>query len=1455
MHASSTNLASAGDRLPIPLMPPLERRSAVARAVLFALVALTIFYTAIDGMRAGWSDWLPGSMSRHRDAVAVAITAVAYGKWEGYASYRAVNRSLREHGLSVQEEDLVSVATKNYFDVMTDPVQFDAALKAASTLNDPAAEGMYFSQDEKGMAAFYTASFAIFGIAPSSWYWLYFMLYSVSVLAACIAFRQRLDILFFFLSVVCAHALVSHFLPMIPKQDINVVHGNRFLGILGSVAVFHLVFLIFERERPTIGKVIPALVQSVIIFFVVNARTSAYWLIIAVALFWTYLWITFWLRTRPLERRPASWPIAFLVLIFFSMYAHQQFVQDSAFRDGRAFGGHVFWHNLVTALHNNPQRTQRFGIPAEYPAFDDQVSYFSFDQEIARRGEDRMKYLVGNADWVYRTSSPELDFRWAAYDSVLKDVFVRTVVSNPEYAFNSFVIQQPLSILRIAFDTDFIRSTPVLISTGALSIALGVLLFMLRISIRPALYVPLLALTSACSMTPALVAAAAKLRTVEIFYILLLVIIIVIAILGAFTARAAFDKVRVLWPNLFRKLNTSYPAKLSGLETYSAFSFTTGLLLLWYLAGLLTETGHSKALDAGAFVLLFGGGPPLVWLAARGLERHGSGHDRMQCALAAQSLLVILIMAMVWLSPGLLDSAWYLPAWIHAVILCALISRHRTIDLIVGRAREFSTQVVQTVVPLLPALVFAEVLIFNPDMRESLARYYQSGSFMSGLVAGSILSVVSLWALRNQHVATDPKSVPFTTRLAAILSAAVAIMLLTDTRLPFDWIHYGTYLGPANAVLEGRFPMVDTISQYGVLNYLLYSTGLLFAPYRTFTVAAAVSVVANLATYVCILLLARRLWGVRWFALIFGILVIYAAAHVAPFQVNSYPNFRGMRFLPAAFIAMAIASIPGGRRFTPLSIFAYCASLLWSVEGAACAIGAYVTYLIVVDSTASARLRTLASLTLLTSGTYLALTLGTLAVTGELPRFDLYLKFVFGFVSLDNYTGANWLKAMDPHELIWLPLVLLYFGIASIAWCLVLDRRDSRPVQIDRLLSARLAAIAACGVLLLSLFVFRSLLVYLLVVAPLGLILFFSITVAVWRNSEASRFSRLAVGLPFIMTVSLSAAILCNAFKENDPAKLITHENSAIHDWMRNKSLGFALAARRLKSLEADYDTGMSFPWKPARMREGEILINRWFADKRNVLNFVSESPAILLRTQKDHRYPTAYPFSEGASTIMANHIASSQVKIEDGERMIVSNHPSELTPLETRILHHILADWDALPIDASQYATVYQLTRKSELRRADRLRLPLQFKSATESSAMSPLYSASSAGDSWEVSFWSTLPGKNSRMEWLQFDLGEAKHLSRIELVPYWPAHDAFPAQFDVLISSDGASWTRIAWEKNFAPNWSDYQTRPTSGYRIETLMNSVRWIRVEAQVPYSKSQGAFVLQIADVIAFEFEK
>lgn len=505
----------------------------MARGVLCSLIVLVLIYTILQGVWSGWANWHPGSMSRHRDAQAVAITAVAYGTWDGYASYRKVIRTLLEQGLSVQKEDLAPIGATHYFDVMTNPKQLDTALTIASQLPTPADEGLYFSQDEKGMAAFYILSYAIFGISPTSWYWFYVSLYSLSLLTACLTFRRNGALLFFFFVVACAHALVAQMLPEISRQDINVIHGNRFLGIMASVPLFHLMFLAIQRAQWTAWGIAAAALQTSIICLVINARTSAAWIVIAMGVFWASLWVTWLVRRSRIASGntiPTLWPIAILVLGLSALLVHQKIGPHPAFTDGRAYGGHVFWHNLVSALHNNPLRTERHGIPAEFPVYDDQVGYTLFNKEIARRGQDRSQYLVGNSDWVYRTSSPDLDFRWAPYDLVLRDVFLWTIKSDPVYAINSFLVRQPQSVFEIVLGPDFAQSPALRNAPLLLAFIVGLFVAAACIRITSVNYIRMIASSLFGVCIPALIAAVAELRVVEIFYVLLIGVMFLMAI-------------------------------------------------------------------------------------------------------------------------------------------------------------------------------------------------------------------------------------------------------------------------------------------------------------------------------------------------------------------------------------------------------------------------------------------------------------------------------------------------------------------------------------------------------------------------------------------------------------------------------------------------------------------------------------------------------------------------------------------------------------------------------------------------------------------------------------------------------------------------------------------------------------------------------------------------------------
>ncbi len=517
-----------------------SRDAGSSRLILCFLILIVLFYTAMDGVWSGWDKWLPGPMSRTRDAEAVGITAIAYGEWRGYASYRAVNKALFDSGLNVHQDRLNKLGVKHYLDVMIDPHRLEAGLRSASTLSAPEAAGMYYAQDENGLALFYVAAFALFGITSASWYWLYMSLYAVSVLTACIAFRRRANVVFFLLVVVCAHALVSHLLPTLPRDDVNLIHAGRFLGIMASVAMFHLMFLLVGRDSPRASALLAAVFQALIICMVINARTSAAWIPIAIALLWGALWVkwVFWsLANQERGQKPTFWPVAVLCIALAGFFAHKSLGQDEGFRDGR--GGHVFWHSIVTAVHNHPERTARYGIPAAFPVFDDQVGYLLFDREIARRGENRKNYLMDDEDWIYRTTSRDLDFRWAKYDRVLRDVLQETLLNDPWYVIYAIFVEQPKSAVKTVFGRDFLWSRAMVQVVPLVAYLLGIFLYMRHASNTWSAYWYPLGFASIGVLLPVVVAAVFHVRVIELFYILLVVLLTTFPFLIAVAMRVA----------------------------------------------------------------------------------------------------------------------------------------------------------------------------------------------------------------------------------------------------------------------------------------------------------------------------------------------------------------------------------------------------------------------------------------------------------------------------------------------------------------------------------------------------------------------------------------------------------------------------------------------------------------------------------------------------------------------------------------------------------------------------------------------------------------------------------------------------------------------------------------------------------------------------------------------------
>ena len=152
---------------------------------------------------------------------------------------------------------------------------------------------------------------------------------------------------------------------------------------------------------------------------------------------------------------------------------------------------------------------------------------------------------MNDPDWIYRTTSQDLDFQWGKYDRVLRDVLVDTIVKEPKYVLYSLFIAQPKAVISTLFGDSFLRSKTILKGAPWVVLVLGlVLLYLRRVGAPQNNFALPLAFAFAGVILPVVCAAVFEVRVIELFYIFL------VAILVGFSALVliGLELVKRRWP-------------------------------------------------------------------------------------------------------------------------------------------------------------------------------------------------------------------------------------------------------------------------------------------------------------------------------------------------------------------------------------------------------------------------------------------------------------------------------------------------------------------------------------------------------------------------------------------------------------------------------------------------------------------------------------------------------------------------------------------------------------------------------------------------------------------------------------------------------------------------------------------------------------------------------------------
>lgn len=398
------------------------------------MIVGVLCYTFVYSIQNKMHQTVPEAIGRHVDSMGIAISELKYGM-TGYRGYEEIRNTLSEHGMTTDPRVLQKYGM-SLEEILTDSVILNDAINLALNVHQVSRSGQYhLSREDVGLVTYYKLAFRIFGYKIESFLYLYFLLLGISVFVFLATFLKRVDLLNVLLLFVCSHFVIVAVAPLVGIQ-LQTVHNPRFLPVLGILPSLYIALLILGKRRFDLVTVAGASIQSVILILVINARSSAIWLIIflCATLCAAVLW--YWIRKRELGKyvfnKVHFWPLVivfigvFIFKMFLLVYLHPCYTEVQL--------KHLFWHVAYLGLSANPDSWSKYGIEC-----DDNTGFKLVKKSAAKR--------YGIDDWSRFGS-------WELYEKIIKDEYMKILGQDPWFVVESY-LWKPVLLLKIYFNSSF----------------------------------------------------------------------------------------------------------------------------------------------------------------------------------------------------------------------------------------------------------------------------------------------------------------------------------------------------------------------------------------------------------------------------------------------------------------------------------------------------------------------------------------------------------------------------------------------------------------------------------------------------------------------------------------------------------------------------------------------------------------------------------------------------------------------------------------------------------------------------------------------------------------------------------------------------------------------------------------------------------------------------------------
>ena len=352
-------------------------------------------------------------------AISIAISKVNYGLDNGYAGYRKVLNQLLQIEGGGDTGILVSRVNE----------KIDKALH----LPDVTSGGLHYMPTLPTWSDFVTMAYFIFGPNAKSVFYLYMMLLTVSILMFIITFSHKPKYLYLSLVIIATFIVIIN-APAVVAMT-RVCH--RFWSYLAIMPALYIAILFADKHYLTKWKFIGALIQALILVFIIHVRNVAIYLFIFLfAGLPLYILIGEFIKSgagktlKCFIQKISIWPLALLLVCFIGMNTYKQIKLYPDYSNIKT--GYPFWHMIYISLSAHPDACAKYDICK----FSDAVAYKLVGEKMGRPLDSKLfnDLTVGKNP----KESEFVVFFSPSYAEILKKEVVRILKHDTWFFVSSF---------------------------------------------------------------------------------------------------------------------------------------------------------------------------------------------------------------------------------------------------------------------------------------------------------------------------------------------------------------------------------------------------------------------------------------------------------------------------------------------------------------------------------------------------------------------------------------------------------------------------------------------------------------------------------------------------------------------------------------------------------------------------------------------------------------------------------------------------------------------------------------------------------------------------------------------------------------------------------------------------------------------------------------------------------